>query len=137
MDGSADFAYLLIRVLSCGVWLAAGLYKAFHFDQTAAEMTELGIPMASVALVPVLIMELLGSAMMIADQFVWVISIAWILFMIPATAIYQARFMIAGGTINFPQMVQVSKNVSIAGGLLALIILDPSAPGWLGALLLG
>jgi uncharacterized membrane protein YphA (DoxX/SURF4 family) len=124
MDGSADFAYLLIRVLSCGVWLAAGLYKAFHFDQTAAEMTELGIPMASVALVPVLIMELLGS-------------IAWILFMIPATAIYHARFMIAGGTINFPQMVQVSKNVSIAGGLLALIILDPSAPGWLGALLLG
>jgi hypothetical protein len=34
-------------------------------------------------------------------------------------------------------MVQFSKNLSIAGGLLALMVLDPTSPPWLHAILFG
>jgi uncharacterized membrane protein YphA (DoxX/SURF4 family) len=64
-------------------------------------------------------------------MYVWAVSIAWIAFMIPASYIYHFRFMIQAGTINFPQWITFWKNVSIAGGLLALILLDASRPAWL------
>ena len=51
--------------------------------------------------------------------------------MIPATWLYHFKFMMKDGTIVFPQFVTGWKNVSIAGGLLALILLDASRPAWL------
>jgi len=41
------------------------------------------------------------------------------------------KFMPKDGTIVFPPFVTGWKNVSIAGGLLALIRLDASRPAWL------
>ena len=51
--------------------------------------------------------------------------------MVPATWLYHVKFMVKDGTIVFPQFVTGWKNVSIAGGLLALILLDASRPAWL------
>ena len=41
--------------------------------------------------------------------------------------------MVRDGTIDFLQWVMFWKNVSIAGGLIALILLDASRPAWLVA----
>jgi hypothetical protein len=46
--------------------------------------------------------------------------------MIPASWMYHFKFMLKDGAIVFPQFVTGWKNVSIAGGLLALILLDTS-----------
>jgi putative oxidoreductase len=126
-----EFAYLLARLLTCGIWIAAGLYKATHYEHTIAEINGHGIPMARVVLPLVLVLELVGSALLIADVFVWGVAIAWLVFLIPASYIYHMRFMIRDGTIDFLQWVMFWKNVSIAGGLFALILLDTSRPGWL------
>ena len=124
-------AYLAARILSCGIWIAAGLFKAMHFEKTTQEMAHLGIPVPKLLLPCVLALELVGSAMMFMDLYVWAISLAWIAFMFPASVIYHGRFVTPQRTIDFVQLVLFWKNVSIFGGLIALITLDQSRPGWL------
>ena len=128
---SVEIVYLLARILTCGIWIAAGGYKVTHYEHTIAEMTGLGIPLARLALPIVILLELVGSILLIIDSYVWLVCIAWIAFMIPASYIYHFRFMVKNGTIDFGQWVTFWKNVSIAGGLLALILLDTSRPAWL------
>ena len=108
----------------------AGLYKATHFKQTTEEMADKGIPAPAFFLVLTLFLELVGTAMMFANVYVWLAALLWIAFTIPATPIYHGKFL-AGETIIFPQFVQVGKNLSIIGGLLALAALDPTLPSGL------
>lgn len=133
MDQSAAWLYLLIRVLSCGVWLFAGLYKALHFTETVADMKQHHLPMGRYLLPLVLLMELGGCAMLVANIQVWAVALVWIAFTIPATMLYHWPIRV-NGAIVFPQLVQFSKNLSIIGGLLALLLLDPAKPAWLRAL---
>ncbi|HEX6997773.1 MAG TPA: DoxX family protein [Gammaproteobacteria bacterium] len=128
---SADTAYAWARILTCGIWLAAGLYKATHFQHTTAEMRQHGIPFASAILPFVIVLEVAGSVLLFVDRWVWAVCLAWLAFMIPASYIYHARFMVRAGTIDFGQYITFWKNVSIAGGLIALILLDSSRPSWL------
>jgi putative oxidoreductase len=128
---SAAIAYLLARVLTCGIWVAAGLHKATHYRHNIAEMGHLGVPLPRLVLPLVLALEMVGALLLILDRYVWAVSLAWILFLIPASWLYHFKFMMKDGTIVFPQFVTGWKNVSIAGGLLALILLDTSRPAWL------
>jgi putative oxidoreductase len=128
---SAGLAYLIARVLTCGIWVAAGLHKATHYQNNIAEMRHLGVPFPRLVLPLVLLLEMVGAVLMVIDEYVWLVSLAWIAFMIPATWLYHVKFMMKDGTIVFPQFVTGWKNVSIAGGLLALVQLDTSRPAWL------
>ena len=128
---TAGVAYFLARLLSCGIWVAAGAHKATHYEANIAEMGHLGVPLPRLVLPLVLLLEMVGAALMLVDRYVWVVSLLWIAFMIPATWAYHVKFMLKDGTIVFPQFVTGWKNVSIAGGLLALILLDASRPAWL------
>ena len=119
--------FTIARVLSCGIWFLSGLYKLTHFKGTMADMARRGIPYQSFFLTITVTLELVGSAMVFANLNVWLVALSWIAFMIIATPIYHCRF-IEDGTIFFPEFVQFSKNLSLAGGLLALALLDPSLP---------
>jgi uncharacterized membrane protein YphA (DoxX/SURF4 family) len=130
MTGAA-IAYLVARVLSCAIWVTAGAHKATHYQHNIAEMGHLGVPWPRLVLPCVLVMEMVGAALLIADHYVWAVSLVWLVFIVPASWLYHFRFMLKDGTINFPQFVTGWKNVSIAGGLLALIVLDASRPSWL------
>jgi uncharacterized membrane protein YphA (DoxX/SURF4 family) len=127
----AEIAYLAARVLTCGIWIAAGLHKAFHYQVNIKEMGHLGVPLPRLVLPLVLLLEFVGSAMIIADYGVWLACLAWLAFLVPASWLYHFKFMVQNGGIVFPQLVTGWKNVSIAGGLIALILLDTSRPGWL------
>ena len=126
-----ELAYLVARVLTCGIWVAAGLHKATHYQANIHEMGHLGVPLPRLVLPLVLALEMVGAALMVIDEYVWLVSLAWIAFMIPATWMYHVKFMMKDGAIVFPQFVTGWKNVSIAGGLLGLILLDSSRPAWL------
>jgi uncharacterized membrane protein YphA (DoxX/SURF4 family) len=127
--------YFLARLFTCGVWTAAGTYKAFHFRQTTVEMTGNHVPWSKYVLPGILIMEFGGSLMLITNQFVWAVALVWIAFAIPASFFYHFPFCDKDRNFIFPQMVQFSKNVSIIGGLLCLILLDPDKPLWLVGML--
>ncbi|HET8696795.1 MAG TPA: DoxX family protein, partial [Gammaproteobacteria bacterium] len=117
MTGAA-FAYLAARVLTCGIWVSAGLHKAFHYEANLKEMAHLGVPLPSLVLPVVLVLEGVGSALLIFDRYVWLVCLAWLVFLVPASYLYHFKFMVQNGVINFPQLVTGWKNVSIAGGLL-------------------
>ena len=127
----AEIAYLAARILSCGIWVAASLHKLTHYENNIVEMSHLGVPLPRLVLPLVIGMELAGAALIVADYYVWAVALAWLLFLIPASWIYHFRFMLDNGSIVFPQFITGWKNVSIAGGLLALILLDASRPAWL------
>jgi len=127
----AELAYLAARVLTCGIWVAAGAHKATHYRANIVEMEHLGVPLPHLVLPLVLLLEMVGAVLMVVDEYVWLVSLAWIAFMIPASWLYHFKFMMKDGTIVFPQFVTGWKIVSIAGGLLALVLLDTSRPAWL------
>ena len=131
MTDILESAYLAARVLSCGLWLVMGVYKITHFEESAEDMAQHGVPYARALLPLVLILMLGGSALVIADLYVWAVSLAWIAFLIPASSIYHGRFIAADRSIDFFQLVLFWKNVSMIGGLVALILLDPARPAWL------
>lgn len=128
---SVEIAYLIARILTCGIWVAAGAYKATHFEHTVKEMQGHGIPLARVCLPIVIVLEMVGSLMLIVDYYVWLVCVAWLIFLVPASYLYHFRYMVRDGTIDFLQWVMFWKNVSIAGGLIAVILLDASRPAWL------
>ena len=125
--------FTLARILSCGIWFLAGLFKLTHFKHTSADMANRGIPYPAFFLVLTIALELGGSAMLFANVQVWLVALSWICFMIIATPVYHGKCIVAG-KIFFPEYVQLSKNLSLAGGLIALALLDPALPGWLRAL---
>jgi putative oxidoreductase len=131
MTGIDPMVYLAARVLSCGLWIPAGLYKIMHFEQTVEEIRHLHVPLPRLVLPSVIAIELVGSALMIFDVHVWAVALAWMAFMVPATAIVHGRWVTPQRTIDFVQFVLFWKNVSLAGGLIALIALDASRPAWL------
>jgi uncharacterized membrane protein YphA (DoxX/SURF4 family) len=126
--------FTVARVLTCGVWLLAGLYKLTHFKHTTQDMASRGIPFQTFFLLITLIIELAGAALVMANAWVWLVALVWLGFIIVATPIYHGK-IIQEGKIFFPEFVQLSKNISLAGGCFALIALDPSKPAWLLAYL--
>jgi putative oxidoreductase len=90
-----------------------------------------GIPLPRLILPLVIALELAGSLLLIVDSWVWAVASAWLVFLVPASWIYHGRFLVQNRRINFVQWVLFWKNVSIAGGLFALILLDQSRPAWL------
>jgi len=122
--------FTLARIFACGIWLLAGLYKLTHFKATTEDMARRGIPYQAFFLVITLTIELAGTALLFANAYVWLVALVWIGFMIVATPVYHGKFIV-DGKIFFPEFVQFSKNLSLAGGCFALMALDPAKPAWL------
>lgn len=131
MIGVEALGYLAARFFTCAIWVAAGLHNAMHFEETAKDMARRGIPASKLALIIVLAMEAVGTVLLLANVYVWAVCLAWGAFLIPASYIYHRRFVTPEGTFDLMQYVLFWKNVSMIGGLLALILLDASRPAWL------
>jgi putative oxidoreductase len=124
-------AYFLARVLSCGIWVAAGCYKVTHYDQTVEEMVQKGVPLPRLVLPFVIALDFVGSGMVILDYYTWAVALAWIAFTVAASLIYHVPYLVREGTIDFVEFLLFWKNISICGGLLALVLLDRTRPSWL------
>jgi len=131
MTGIESLAYLAVRLLTCTSWISSGLEAAMRFEHTAAVMARKGIPRSRQVLPLVLIMELGGAALVLADLYAWAVSLVWIAFLLLATYYYHRRWFTPQREFDQFQYVQFWKNVSMMGGLVALILLDASRPDWL------
>lgn len=131
MSDNVAAVYLVARVFTCAIWMGTGLYKAFHFRLTKVEMVEHRVPWPEFSLPVVIAVEVLGSVLVIADLWVWLVCLGWVLYLFPATYFYHRHVVTADWGINFPDYAMTLKNASLLGGLLALMLLDPSRPAWL------
>ena len=131
MTGVEPLAYLVVRVLTCGIWLSGGVEKVLHFGNTAKDMARRGIPLSRLTLVLVVAMEYVGVALILSNLYVWATCLVWGAFLIPATILYHAKFITPEGKLDVMQYRMFFKNVSLLGGLVALTLLDPTRPAWL------
>ena len=131
MTGMEPLAYLAVRIFTCASWIGAGVHAATHFEKTAKVAGDHGIPLPRLVLPMVIVMEFGGSALLLADQYAWAVCLVWIAFLVVATYFYHLQWVTPEGEFDFMQYTQVWKNVSMAGGLIAVILLDPSRPDWL------
>ena len=132
----SETAWFVVRLLSCGIWIATPLHKMTHAHGFADKLVSMGYtfhPLASTW--ACIVLELGGAILILLDVQVWAVCIAWILFTVYGTWLEHRHVLTPDGEIDVPQYIQVFKNVSIVGGLCALIVLDPSKPAWLATLI--
>lgn len=118
-------------VLTSAIWLMVALYKLTHISKMTAAVASRGIPIPAVSLWVSIFVELSGAFLMITYQYIWISALMWIGFLIVATPIFHGK-IIVDGQIDYSQFIQVGKNISIAGGLVAVLILDGAIPEFLG-----
>ncbi len=127
-----EIAYLVGRLATCGIWTGAGLFKLFHFAGFAGKMKGYNFPFPALSAALVIAVELVGSLCLALDYLVWAVALVWIGFTVWATWIeHRPHVFDKQGAIVFPEYVQIWKNVSIIGGLIFMILLDKTRPGWL------
>lgn len=120
-------------LLSAAIWAMVGLYKITHSARMIEVIRARSIPFPAVALWLSVAVELGGAVLMAIQLQIWIAALAWIAFLIVATPIFHGRILV-DGVIDYPQFVQVGKNLSILGGLLLVLAIDGTVPAWLGAL---
>ena len=118
-------------VLSTGVWVFVGIYKLTHRDRIIGVIRAHNIPAPHFAYWFSIVIELGGAALILLHQAIWVAILGWLAFLAVATPIFHGA-VFRNGEIDYQQLVHVGKNLSIAGGLIALLIVDGTVPRYFG-----
>ena len=105
------------RLLMSVIFILSGFQKLMHFSQTASFMAAKGIPLATVALVVTIAIELGGGLLLITGYKVRYIAIVMALWMVPVTLTFH-NFWDFPGDVREMQLSHFLKNVAIVGGLL-------------------
>jgi putative oxidoreductase len=111
------FAPVVGRFLIALIFLLSGIGKIGAFAGTAASMAKMGIPLAEVALVVTIIIEIGGAAMLILGWQAWLGATALFLWMIPVTFLYHNFWAVPPEQYQL-QQIMFMKNLAIMGGLL-------------------
>jgi len=125
------YAMVAARVLVAAIFMMTGL-NIIGSAVAAHEMAAQGIP---VSLVPVLInaarvLQLIAGTGLILGIYPRISALALLLFLIPATIIGHAFWETIGTPLYPAQLINFSKNVCMAGGLI-LIMATRSQPALL------
>jgi len=107
----------ILLVLVCAPFLQGGLVKTFDFSGAVGEMTHFGLQPAAVFAVLVIVLELVASAMVIADRGRAPAALALAVFTVAATFMAN-RFWTLDGMERFHATNAFFEHFSIVGGLL-------------------
>jgi putative oxidoreductase len=109
------------RVLMAYIFVMSGIGKIEGFSATAAAMAGKGIPLAEVALVITIMVELAGGILLIVGWQTRLAATAIFLWLIPATLIFHAYWAVEAAQVQM-QTIQFNKNLAIMGGMLYLMV---------------
>lgn len=115
---------LVARILIGTIFLISGFAKLTDTEQTAAYMTQMGIPAAHTLALVAGCAEVLGALSIIFGVLTRIGAIGLTLFMIPTTLLFHA-FWNFTGMEQRTQMVDFVKNLAIIGGLSMLVAFGP------------
>jgi putative oxidoreductase len=110
---------ILGRVLLSAIFILSGLGKIPHFHDVAGMMAGKGIPLAAVALVITLLIEIGGGLMVLTGFKAQYAALVIALWLVPVTVVFHHFWGIPEAQQQ-EQMVNFLKNVAIMGGLLVL-----------------
>ena len=115
MDRLSSAGMLVARVLLSGIFLFSGVRKILAFSGTQAYMANFGMKMTGLFLVLAILFDIGGGLSVLLGYYPRLGALALLLFLIPTTAVFHRDFS------NPAQVVQFVKNVTIMGGLLAVL----------------
>lgn len=122
-----QYLFSVACILSTGIWMAVGLYKVTHQKKMVEVIRSHNIPYPHAAFWLSVVVELGGAVLLALQIYIWFVVAAWLVFLVVATPIFHGAIF-RNGTIDYPQLVQTAKNVSIAGGLIALLVVEGTVP---------
>ncbi|MHB8535339.1 MAG: DoxX family protein [Sulfuricaulis sp.] len=114
------FAPLVGRILMAVIFVLSGFGKVTHFAGTAAAMAGKGVPLADVALVITIIIELGGAAMLILGWKARLAAGAMFLWMIPVTLLFHNFWAVPADQETIMQIMFL-KNLAMMGGFLYIM----------------
>lgn len=117
---------LIGRILLALIFITAGFDKITGFEGTVGYIASKGVPMASVAALLAIVVEL-GGGLAVAFGFLtrWA-ALALAVFSIVAGFIFHTYWAVPADQVMM-QQINFWKNISIAGGFLVLAAFGPGA----------
>jgi|SRR6266853_2980880 len=115
---------VLGRVLLSAIFILSGLGKIPQFSGVAGMMAGKGIPLATVALVITLFIEIGGGLMVLTGFKAKYAALVIAIWLVPVTLIFH-KFWGLPEPQHTEQMINFLKNVAIMGGLLVLASASP------------
>ena len=110
---------LLARILLAAVFLPAGLSKLSGFDGTAGYIASVGLPLPAVGAALAIVVEIVGSAALLAGWGTRTAAVILALFTLAASVFFHA-YWAAPADQAFVTQLLFFKNIGMVGGLLAL-----------------
>lgn len=120
MNGVTRFAPLVGRIMVAAIFLWSGIGKIGGFAGTAGYMASIGVPLAELALVVTIVVEVGAALMLILGWQARLGAAALLLWMIPVTLIFHAFWAVPADQAQM-QMIQFFKNVGLMGAMLLII----------------
>ncbi len=118
---------LVGRLALAALFLPAGLGKISGFEGTVGYISSVGLPLASLAAVVAIVVEVAGALALIAGFQVRLASLALAVFTAVATVFFHAYWAVPADQA-FVQQLMFFKNIAVVGGLLVLASQAPA--GW-------
>jgi putative oxidoreductase len=115
---------LIGRVALAAIFLVSGSAKIVDVAGTAEHMAAVGIPYPQTLAMVAGVVEILGALSLALGALTRIGALGLILFLIPTTLLFHDFWSLEGGERQ-TQLVQLLKNVGIAGGLLLLLSYGP------------
>ena len=120
----ADAAALVGRVLLAYLFIKSGWGKIGGFEQTAAMMASKGVPLAQLALVVTIAVELVAGLMLVIGYKARWAALAIALWLIPVTFMFHGYWNVPADQV-MNQTNHFFKNVAIFGGMLMVFAFGP------------
>ncbi|MFD1554532.1 DoxX family protein [Paraburkholderia silviterrae] len=119
-----DAALLVSRILLVTLFVIFGWSKLTGFSGTVDYMTHAGAPMPMISAVIAVVMEFVVGILLLVGFYTRPLAVLLAIYTI-ATALIGHRFWTMTGMDQYMNMINFYKNVSIAGGLIALAVTGP------------
>ena len=119
MNQYQPWGLLAGRILLAYIFVLSGYGKITNFAGTAGYMAKYGMPMIEFFLVCAILLELVGSLMLVLGWKARWGALALIVFLVPTTLIFHPVWADPG------QAIQFQKNLAIMGGMLYVAFMGP------------
>ena len=119
MKNSENYLSLVGRVLMAILFLPAGVGKIFGFAGTVAYIGSAGLPLATIAAIGAILIEVLGGIALVLGFYTRISAIALALFTLVASLVFHAFWSVPADQVFVTQLLFV-KNIAVIGGLLTI-----------------
>ena len=126
MDALYRYGPLIGRLLIAAIFVKSGLGKITGFEGTVGYIASKGLPLPQVAAIMAIIVELGGGILLIIGWKTRWAAAAMMLFTIVAAVIFHNFWGVPEAQAQ-NQMIHFMKNISMAGGLLYVVVFGSGA----------